>query len=388
MAKQAKHKAKYIKTLKRWTVNVPPELSPTGRRQRKFFEDEKEAWEFADNQKERAEKFGKELSNLTRPRLHESSEVYRLCDAQNKPYSLLGIVRDYWEQQNEENPSISLVGLLEEYFEKKLKDRIGEDYQTQLTTLRNNVSKSEFAQYPVSDLRSSHLETLLREYSISTHNRVLRQLRTVFKYAFKKGYTKANPTDRLDYYKEPKRTVKTLRNREIEGLLNVALKQNIEMVPYFTIAAFAGIRVERELPALLWQDIHFDAKEILVRAEIAKTGHRRFPPISDNLAAWLRVYLQKVSVPFSGKTRVIKLTRVQIDKARRQIYSQVSPGKRWVKNGLRKSFASAMINSGVDRDTTCNALGHEGDSRKLYNFYHLAGSEVEAKAFWNILPPA
>ena len=43
--------------------------------------------------KDRAEKFGKELSNLTRPRLHESSEIYRFCDAQNEPYNLFDIVR-------------------------------------------------------------------------------------------------------------------------------------------------------------------------------------------------------------------------------------------------------------------------------------------------------
>lgn len=134
--------------------------------------------------------------------------------------------------------------------------------------------------------------------------------------------------------------------------------------------------------------IHFDARKILVRAEIAKTCHRRFPPIPSNLEAWLKLYLERTPSP--GKGKVIKLTATQIDKARREIYAEVAPGKRWIdtKNGLRKSFASAMINSGKSRDKTCDALGHEGDTRKLYRYYQLAASEAEARAYWQIFPPA
>ena len=66
-------------------------------------------------------------------------------------------------------------------------------------------------------------------------------------------------------------------------MLNVALEQHLEMVPYFAIGAFCGLRVHTALRKLLWSDIRLDepveigkqtAKGfVIVCQRSVKTGH-------------------------------------------------------------------------------------------------------------------
>src|SRR5205814_6083183 len=67
-----------------------------------------------------------------------------------------------------------------------------------------------------------------------------------------------------------------------------------EFLPWLVIAGFAGIRSEEIAPdpnssksPLKWQDIDWEHKTIIVRAETSKTKEEREVPISDNLAEWL-----------------------------------------------------------------------------------------------------
>ena len=78
-----------------WYVSIPPSLSSSGKRQRLFFEDRKDALRCAETLKDQHRKFGTSLSNLDPVRLGEASEVYKLLDSTGKPYSLISIIRGY-----------------------------------------------------------------------------------------------------------------------------------------------------------------------------------------------------------------------------------------------------------------------------------------------------
>jgi integrase len=69
--------------------------------------------------------------------------------------------------------------------------------------------------------------------------------------------------------------------------------------PWLCVAAFAGIRTEEIAPdrkskksPLKWEDVDWQHKVIIVRAETAKTACEREVPLPDNLAAWLAPYSQ------------------------------------------------------------------------------------------------
>jgi len=94
MARRVKFVPHYSKSDESWFVSIPPSLSKTGKRARLFFKNRAEALRASRRLKERHAKFGVSLSNLDPVRLGEASEAYKLLDAQNRPYSLLSIVRE------------------------------------------------------------------------------------------------------------------------------------------------------------------------------------------------------------------------------------------------------------------------------------------------------
>jgi hypothetical protein len=93
MAKRVRFIPTYDALHNRWSLNIPAKFSKTGKRARLFFKERGDALQAARRLKERHEKFGVSLSNLDPVRLGEASEAYKLLDAQNRPYSLLSIIR-------------------------------------------------------------------------------------------------------------------------------------------------------------------------------------------------------------------------------------------------------------------------------------------------------
>src|SRR5690348_12942152 len=109
------------------------------------------------------------------------------------------------------------------------------------------------------------------------------------------------------------------------------------MVPYFALAAFAGVRSdvkETELIRLLWNDVRlkptqsFPHGHIQRRADIAKKGKRRLIAIQPNLAAWLQQYSRKTGrvVPEGARAK-----RERVCKATADIENKI-PAIAWKKN--------------------------------------------------------
>jgi hypothetical protein len=63
-----------------WCVDVPPHLSDTGKRKRKFFATEREAKTECATLKARRDNFGISLSTMTPGRIFEASEAFKLLD--------------------------------------------------------------------------------------------------------------------------------------------------------------------------------------------------------------------------------------------------------------------------------------------------------------------
>jgi integrase len=105
--------------------------------------------------------------------------------------------------------------------------------------------------------------------------------------------------------------------------------------PWFAIACFAGLRSE-EIQALKWEDVDLKRAMINVRAEIAKTGHRRLVPIQPNLSAFLALYGKRTGQipPMQTATKPPAVARIDN-------YIRGLAG--WKKNGPRHSFGSYRL---------------------------------------------
>jgi len=382
MARPVKFLPHWSESDQAWFVSIPPKLSKTGKRARLFFKDKHDALRAASNLKERHQKFGVSLSSIDPIRLTEASEAYKRLDALGRPYSLLSIVQDWIYRTEAKSRSKTILETFDAYVEAK--GHLSAVHRQQILTVKHRFEQIGTA-VPISDLEPKHIEQVLSPLASGSRNRYLRILRAVFNYAIRKDWTKQNPVDKLDFAVLPKRSIEIFTNNQIQRMLDISLATTIAMVPYFALGAFAGLRVDSgEMTKLEWSDIHFNEKTIVVRAEIAKTGRKRFIPLVDNLNAWLTAYLNKSLQPRTKP--VITLPYGTLRKARKRIFALVSPGQAWIPAGLRHSFASAMINSRRTIDDTVLALGHIGSPTMLWNNYHLAMPTEQAEEYWKILP--
>jgi integrase len=246
--------------------------------------------------------------------------------------------------------------------------------------------KHRFGQIPntlgISEIDAQQIETVLSPLSSGSRNRYMRVLRAVWNYAIRKGWTKNNPINRLDFIVLPRKSVRIFSNEQITSMLKCSAAEHLEMLPYFALGAFAGLRVDSgEMYKFRWEDISFDENTIKIREEISKTGKTRFIPLANCLNAWLTLYLEKTG---SLRGTVLRPPYGTLRKVRWKICGQLALS--WIPAGLRHSYASAMINSGRGIDETCLALGHQGNPKMLWDHYYLVTTREQAEAYWRILP--
>src|ERR1700686_5282980 len=109
MARQARLKAVYLPSRDSWAVNVPANLSDTGKRRQLFFETKGEALAESDRLKARKDNFGFSLNARTRGKIAEAAEAYKLLDPLN--VSLIDAAREYVASHKQRNESTSFLNL-------------------------------------------------------------------------------------------------------------------------------------------------------------------------------------------------------------------------------------------------------------------------------------
>ncbi|HSI15935.1 MAG: tyrosine-type recombinase/integrase [Rariglobus sp.] len=121
-------------------------------------------------------------------------------------------------------------------------------------------------------------------------------LHTFFKFAFQKDWVAVNPVDKMPHHRIAHRrgSAKTLTAEQAQKLMrHIETIRGGEMVPYFALALFAGIRPclrHGEILKLKPEDIRLDTGVIMIEPEVSKVRMKRSVTIQPNLAAWLRAY--------------------------------------------------------------------------------------------------
>jgi integrase len=147
-----------------------------------------------------------------------------------------------------------------------------------------------------------------------------------------------------------------------------------EILPYFAIGAFAGLRAS-EIERLDWRDIDFDENEIAVNGE-SKTGERHvdmLPNLRERLLP-----LRKLSGNITPEN-----FRKHFEQAR-----AAAGIVKWPKNALRHSFASYHLKHFGNDAQTRLQMGHWRDSTLLFAHYRRAVTRRNAQRYWNIKPSA
>jgi len=210
-----------------------------------------------------------------------------------------------------------------------------------------------------------------------TRNNTRKTVVNLFNFAVSRKYIATNPASGIKKAREDRSEIGILTPGQVSALLTNAAP---EILPYFAMAVFAGIRPEELAPPLKgdagveWSDVKWAQGIIRVRAEVSKVGKARNVKIEPALEKWLAPY------------RLAK-GRIAPPKWREHFRNaRTAAGiKEWPTDCLRHSFASYWLQ--VHRDAPALALEMGNSVEVILERYSKVLDEPEdAVTFWAISP--
>jgi integrase len=359
-----------------WCVDVPPHLSPTGKRQRKFFEIKKDATTFAKTLETRQANFGHSLGSMTPARIAEASEAYVLLEPTG--FGLLDAVRRFVADHKQRSASVTFKVLADKYLAEH--SSLSPRHLKSLRQTRDRFSVLHGK--IIAEVTHHDLEPLLTRIPGGGRNLVMRHLRAFWNFAIKRQYAVENPIDRLDFVKVEKKETEVISVDSVEKMLGDALANDLALVPILVLGFFCGVRPEGELREVQWSDISLKEKSLTIRPEVSKTAQRRVIDLSANAIAWLKAYRSKGGSVEGAVAPWEEDAYLDHRKKNRERAGVTN----WPNSAMRHSFCSYWLAKHGEINKLCLFTGHDHPST-MFNHYHRLVTKVEAKKFWSIRPP-
>ena len=268
--------------------------------------------------------------------------------------------------------AMTVSEVLAEYLEAKTKANRRPD---SLKSIKTRIGRfaEKFGQVPVHEISTHDIERWMDGFEHGKVSRLNDRVYLVgfFNYAMKQEYVSQNPAERIERPILGEKIPEILTVAEAERLMLTARGSYPDMVPYFSICLFAGLR-PNEAQNLDWRNVSLDARLITVRPEVAKRRRQRHVDISGNLLNWL--------APFQQREGQLYFGRAHFEAARRDA------GIPWANDILRHTFATYHLAKHQDAARTALQMGHV---RSDVLFSHYKGELVtkeDTERFWSIRP--
>jgi site-specific recombinase XerD len=218
---------------------------------------------------------------------------------------------------------------------------------------------SEFLEKPLDratpeDVRSFQLHLIkVRKVSWSSFNQAVCGLRFLYRVTIPKPW----PVAMIPFGKRPKKLPTVLSSTEVEKLL--ACVRSLKHRTFLLTLYASGMRLS-EAAALRISDI--DSQRMLLRIGSGKGRKERLVPISPRLLKALREYWKTSRSPnylFPGKTFDNPISSTTIQKTCKAAVLKAEISKPATPHSLRHSYATGLLEAGVDLLTISRLLGHK-----------------------------
>lgn len=397
MGRKALLKPKYSRAKRRWILSIPPRLSPTGKRKRFAYKTEAEAVDHADRITDARERF-RELATTATPDLvataiefsqvalelgfrslrHFCQEaVYRVEAGRSSPP--FGEVLDAFEADRSHRWSDAYTSKRWKPFRTRLLEV--EDLPT--ATLGGDFWRQWFAEWREAEAPAP-----------STYNQQRGLLRSCFGHPIARAFHPANPLDDVAEMKAVRTAVDVFTADQVRSVLETAWRHDRELVPFFAVAFFAGLRPDSEARRCRFDWFKWDSGELAVK--VSKTADvARFVEIAPALRAWLAPWA-RMRGPICPKNFRRRFRQVV-----RGFYT--TPGatlgdpEKWItlvpwshdvtRHTYGSMFESAHRSEANCRERLAANMGHTSYRTFWSNYRHALPVE-EGAAFWAILPPS
>jgi integrase len=354
-----------------WRVNLPANISSSGKRERRFFESKREAETFCREQRIRLDNFGRNSGTLTPGQQEQAAMAFERLAPYN--VTLNSVVADFIARRVANDKSVTFKTLFEMFVASKKERSASHSRGLKYTLPRFPRLHDQL----VSEIQPEDVDAETKDMTPAVRNAFLRNLRAVFNFGMKRRKLDFNPVSALDLEQIKNGEVVTLTPTEAESVMASAEREN-DLLPYHALGLFAGVR-PMELERLDWQQIDLTERHIVITAEVSKTGRRRIIDMEPNLHAWLTRYIANGGATIGNVTPTTNLRkRLRDIRAAAKI-------KGWVQDVMRHSYASYWLAEHGDIDRLTIYLGHTSPTM-LWKHYHKTSTRKEAAKYWQITP--
>ena len=367
-----------------WVYDLPPVMSSTGKRERRFFptKGKAEADRLADL--ERFRLYGTEGRSVHPSEAKDAERAKEVLNGTG--LSLFEAARIAKEIHDSRNNSVTLADAWTRHEESRSNKSAA--YLRGLAMIRRKIIP-EIGSRLVSDLDPQTVEDAIEKGFPTAHgfNLALRTLSPSLATAVRKGWCKENPCAKIEKRDTGRHEISFLTVNQSRAVLAACkdwskekklpewLKRDAtEARPAVALMLFAGIR-PGEVSRLDWSDIDMDAKTVFVGNRKAKTDRSRYIEMPETLHEWLATVKKRDR---TGKVVPIGWGKIW-QLVRRQ------SGIADLRDVLRHTFATYHLSAYGDVNSTRSIMGHEaGDI--LFQHYRGAVRKKDAIAFWSITP--
>ena len=222
---------------------------------------------------------------------------------------------------------------------------------------------ADFTQKPLDrvtpeDVRTFQLHLIQdRKLAYSTFNQAVCALRFYYRFTQPMSW----PVTMVPFGKRPKTLPVVLSRTEIEMLFQCTA--NLKHRTFLMTLYSAGLRFAE---AAHLKTSHIDSQRMMIHVAAGKGKKDRYVPLSPRLLKQLRVYWAKYQPPgtllFPGKATAAKPEKTYADTSIRKAIKAAAAKARIQKNVyphvLRHSYATGLLEAGVDLLTISRLLGH------------------------------
>ena len=374
---------KFNKQRETWEVYTPPKLN-AGKRDRRNFATKSEAEAYRRAQEVRTRDDGAGGANLTRDQRDIAAKVFRLFP-EGEEHLALEAAREYLAKRDQRSRSRRFADAYQEWEVWTVaKTRNGQPtsnkYKEQMRLHFERLSllhEKLFCDITSEDVEAA-LHNAVKPEHRASRNQILRTLTACVNYGIEREWLAKSPIKtrlmaRDSGHKEPE----ILTVDQCTRLLSACLEVDRELLGYYVLALFAGIRPTDELAGLRWEHVFGDGgRTVLIPAEVAKTRFQRTVTIEPTLKAWLGW----MKVPYFGPVT----PEANLRKRRRKVQhaAGITP---WPQDGMRHSYASYWMAVHRDEDKCRDNMGHRTKDQ-LVKHYRKHMTEEQARAFWALTP--